>query len=360
MDKIILISGIHGLILGGVLSVKRNFFKKHSNIFFLMLVFDVSLYLIIQKGIGPFSDSPKLFLSSYLLVYFFTPLYFLYLSNFKTEGWQIKKNWWVFLPALVYLALLFPYLLLPSAEVLSQSSQMDELLLADLLAIVVNIVMLVKCFRFKKSIEESPSKRHVFTAFQIIMLIVNVLWFIVLLSAVEVMPSSFQLGFNEVFLIMSGLIFLFGYYVMARGEVFDWNEVTNKNRYEKVNFDEKEIQSIGEQIVKCLRHEQPYLNPEFKLSDLEKQLSVDRFKLSYTLNNHLKMNFKKLVNTYRVERFLELMESKELQHFNIAGIAEESGFKSKSTFYKAFKEIKGLTPKEYFNSTEINSYSTPG
>ena len=43
-----------------------------------------------------------------------------------------------------------------------------------------------------------------------------------------------------------------------------------------------------------------------------------------------------------------------LQHLTIVSIAYESGFNSKATFNRFFKQTVGMTPKEFVNQTKLD------
>ncbi|MDB2526762.1 helix-turn-helix domain-containing protein, partial [Mariniblastus sp.] len=63
-----------------------------------------------------------------------------------------------------------------------------------------------------------------------------------------------------------------------------------------------------------------------------------------------KMNFYQFINEFRIKKFKRLMETSKVQQFTLLGLAIESGFHSKSTFYAAFKKFEGMTPKQYEKS----------
>lgn len=57
--------------------------------------------------------------------------------------------------------------------------------------------------------------------------------------------------------------------------------------------------------------------------------------------------FKDYVNTLRVNEFKSLLQNEQFAHYDLVGLARECGFSSKSTFFRVFKEIEGVTPNEY-------------
>jgi AraC-like DNA-binding protein len=91
----------------------------------------------------------------------------------------------------------------------------------------------------------------------------------------------------------------------------------------------------------------PYLDAELTLTELAKRLGVTRSQLSQLINEGTGDNFYDFVNKYRVEQVKALMIDPTMKHYNMLGLALESGFKSKSTFNLIFKRFTGLTPSEY-------------
>ena len=60
--------------------------------------------------------------------------------------------------------------------------------------------------------------------------------------------------------------------------------------------------------------------------------------------------FSDLVNSYRVELAKETLIKDK--HLSVEGVALNSGFNSRATFYRVFKKHTGFSPTEYLNSLE--------
>ena len=75
-------------------------------------------------------------------------------------------------------------------------------------------------------------------------------------------------------------------------------------------------------------------------------LSVD--KCSRSINKSQGLSISDWVNKYRVDYFIQSFP--EMSSINtIDAIALESGFSSRTTFYRAFKKEKGMMPSDYFS-----------
>ncbi|MCB0376477.1 MAG: AraC family transcriptional regulator, partial [Sinomicrobium sp.] len=53
------------------------------------------------------------------------------------------------------------------------------------------------------------------------------------------------------------------------------------------------------------------------------------------------------INTFRVNEAKRQLICGKYGHLTLYGIALQCGFKNKSTFYKVFKEVAHLTPRQF-------------
>lgn len=105
-----------------------------------------------------------------------------------------------------------------------------------------------------------------------------------------------------------------------------------------------------EAIKTRILQQELYTDPELNLSSLAATLELKENELSRLINQCGNVNFYLFINQFRIEKFKELILSPKAQQLSIIGLASEAGFATKSTFYKVFKDIEGMTPKEYQNS----------
>jgi AraC-like DNA-binding protein len=102
-----------------------------------------------------------------------------------------------------------------------------------------------------------------------------------------------------------------------------------------------------ERILTYIETEKPYVNLEFSLHDLSIAVNIPRIRVTNCFNKELNTSFPAYRNKLRVAHAISLLRRGEHLTTSIEGIAERSGFKSKSIFYSAFKEEYDMTPTEW-------------
>jgi AraC-like DNA-binding protein len=102
-----------------------------------------------------------------------------------------------------------------------------------------------------------------------------------------------------------------------------------------------------ERIISYIETEKPYLKTDFFLHDISKALDIPRIRVTTCFNKELQTPFPNYRNKLRVAHAISLLRKGAHLTTSIEGIAERSGFKSKSIFYAAFKEEYGMTPTEW-------------
>ncbi len=100
-------------------------------------------------------------------------------------------------------------------------------------------------------------------------------------------------------------------------------------------------------ISNYMQERKPYTNVDLTMPQLAAMLNISNNDLSHILNNHFQENFYTYINRHRIEESKRIMSDSTRSNLSIEGVAEESGFRSKSTFYKWFKQLNGLSPGEY-------------
>lgn len=115
---------------------------------------------------------------------------------------------------------------------------------------------------------------------------------------------------------------------------------------------QKGISELQHSFDKSLTEEKVYLDPDLNLDTFSKKLGIDKSVLSKFIKETYNSGFNRIINRHRIEQFKTLLNEDKLKNYDLVGLAKESGFKSKATFYRVFKEIEGITPLQYKNKYE--------
>ncbi|MFT7036550.1 MAG: AraC-like DNA-binding protein [Cyclobacteriaceae bacterium] len=225
---------------------------------------------------------------------------------------------------------------------------------AFVLTVAAFIISIVETYRYRKMAQNE------FTDFG--MLQINWLWqFIFILF-----PIILLWGLELAYIIRGGtgpsdflsitwiFVFIFLYF-------FSFKAYRNPNLFQHVPLsaqkaigvrnDRKENHPCTEEnstkIISEMEKQQFYLNEELTLHSFANEINMSARLISSCINKNMGHNFNEWVNNYRVEKALQIIKSDEKNMLSIEGIGRDSGFKSRSAMYAAFKKKLGHSPGYY-------------
>jgi AraC-like DNA-binding protein len=100
-------------------------------------------------------------------------------------------------------------------------------------------------------------------------------------------------------------------------------------------------------LLHSLEVDRAYLDPDLTLSSLAARLRMPVSHVSQIINERLHQSFTDLINRYRVEEAKRRIVDPAWQHYSLLAIAEEVGFRSKSSFNAVFKKHTQMTPSMF-------------
>ena len=104
-------------------------------------------------------------------------------------------------------------------------------------------------------------------------------------------------------------------------------------------------ENLMQRICELMDRQQLYLKKDLKVTDVADALNTNRTYISNCIRNQRDCSFSQFVNVYRVEHAKMLLYQHPDKKILEVGMA--SGFLSESTFFRAFKAITGMTPKDW-------------
>jgi len=122
------------------------------------------------------------------------------------------------------------------------------------------------------------------------------------------------------------------------------------NNQSKISLSDEGMQTYQLKIEDFFNHDTSFLKTDFRQQDLARSINISKNNLSYVINSVYDLNFNQLLNKKRIEYLIsKLNENKDWDNLSLSGIGQEVGFKSRTTFIKAFKSNTGMTPSKYIS-----------
>ena len=122
------------------------------------------------------------------------------------------------------------------------------------------------------------------------------------------------------------------------------------DKYTGSPLTDEQKQDIKNSIIFYMNSNKNYLNINYSINTLAKDIDISRSYISQVINELFKQNFRNFLNEYRIKEARKILSSPNNLIYTIESIAELVGYKSKSTFNKTFKKYVGVTPSFYLDS----------
>ena len=119
-------------------------------------------------------------------------------------------------------------------------------------------------------------------------------------------------------------------------------------KYSASTLGDLDVEDCLAKLDALMRSSRIYEDENLTLSSLARELGISGHQLSELVNTRLGMGFSRYVRQQRVEAAKRLLLAAPDQ--SVLSIGIETGFRSQSNFYTAFKEITGVSPGDYRKS----------
>jgi len=307
-------------------------------------------------------------------------IYFYVRGTIQDTGKLRPKDALHFIPLAINLAGLTPHIISPFSEklalankILSNLSTLPSYQIDVFMPIEVNFVMrpllillyasysIYILINFKKrqpEIQSSPQYRITFRwlfAFLAVSFASTACYLYFVSGFINDDPTKALLKLNWATYVMTFTMFAFCAFLLNYPQILyglPHFSSGNDEKSENVEFTlesdlEEKFRELAEQIKDYFDTTEPYLNPDFSLSNLAQELDVPQHHISYCFRFIFKQGFPKMKSEYRIAFAKKLLDSPEMNYLSFEGIGQVSGFSTRSSFYAAFQEIEGCSPGEY-------------
>lgn len=201
-------------------------------------------------------------------------------------------------------------------------------------------------------------RRHSKTAVQKlawlqIILGLNLLTWAVVWLTILAPTHLIQLSITVVYLLVSVIIYMLGYFSLRQPTISNIVENTPKspttksrtNKYGDNRLPDDLRAQIVAEIETHMQKDEVWRQSSLTLAQLATLTGLSVHQISQVLNDHRGQSFNDYLNQYRVEAVCSLL--RESQNDNLLDLALSCGFSSKSSFNAIFKKQVQLTPSEY-------------
>lgn len=104
---------------------------------------------------------------------------------------------------------------------------------------------------------------------------------------------------------------------------------------------------LKEQILHVLVVEKRYRERGFSAYQLAEMLHTNTRYVSIVLSVRYHANFAQFINKLRIEEAMALLQDQRYANLRIEEISDMVGFANRQSFYRAFCQIVGKTPRQY-------------
>ena len=120
-----------------------------------------------------------------------------------------------------------------------------------------------------------------------------------------------------------------------------------REKYEKAGLAPDEVDALAETVRRAVLDQRLYLDADLTLARLAEDVALSTNHLSQVINGALRCNFAEFINRLRIDEAKRLLREQHREYGSVLRVALEAGFRSKSSFYSAFRRHVGMTPREY-------------
>lgn len=355
-----LYTGFLGIFIFIVLNLKRNIDKigvlliSSFVLFHSLFILHLTLYIINFQYHLPHT----LFIST-TFSFLYGPLLYFY---FKRVTYNYKFRWidtLHLIPSILLLIYILPYYLMPVTDKFNVMFDQSNFLLPGARTIIIVKIISLMVYAtltiriYKANIEKvrKDNRNKVLWQRNIITIFVSYIIAYLIYAAIITGIIDYTPLINLQILVMTCLVFYVAYISYVQPEIFKGHIVltnpANIFKYKKSGLTPSYSLELKEELLALFHREKIYKQNDISLDTLSKMLGTTRHSTSQVINEHFKMNFFELINSYRIKEAIDILKNDVHGNLHIIDIAYEVGYNNKVTFNKAFKKETSLTPTEY-------------
>lgn len=364
-NLLILFGAFQGIIIGIILLSTQRL-RKTSNAYLAIMMF-VFAFINLQNTANaanlyeayPFLEFVQLDFMTLIPL----SLYF-FITYLLKPNYQIQKKDYVFFVFFAFELCLRLFWMIRQSQSSSYTESQRQIFYwfantIEFIAAILTFILIVKSIkqlkRYEKELLNNYAEiegrnlswlRNTFIAG----LLLTGIWFFLSLSDYSTEYFSLTLAYI-VWLGVSVLILWIGYSMLIQQGLLDSTifAISEKpqDTLPTVNELSSKTDEHYERILHFMEVDKLYQNPNLSMSILSEKSGLSNGYVSQIINQKRKQNFFDFINSYRVEDVKQKIIDPQYSHYTLLGLAQDAGFKSKSTFNAVFKKMTGKTPSQF-------------
>ncbi|MCD0467665.1 AraC family transcriptional regulator [Flavobacterium sp. ENC] len=362
-----------GIVLG-LIFLKSSLFNSNSNKYLAYLLFTLSIILLnhvfeIEKAFTPY---PFLRFIDHIEWVFLIPAFlFLFIINRTDDTVKSKqKNYLCLIPFTYSAVLNITQDLDHVAGIYTiPESGIDLIKILGLihLALAVTFIPFLPIYSFFmiRHLKDSEEKKWIITLLTIVSSLLFA-WLITALAGLflqyDISSTMSVLALSATFIIHWTAYIGIYKYKLAKNKDAISNflnkdlvisyadlQITENNTREEYRESITADNLYFQKLELLCKEQHIYTDSTLNREKVAEKLGISTGYVSQIINTITGDNFANYINQYRVEAVKRMISDSEYENYNLLAMGLESGFTSKTTFYKAFKKVTGQTPNEYKN-----------
>lgn len=340
---LILLGVLHGLIFSLILLFHSKY-KSKTN---LLLAFTV--LCLVLSNVQYLSIQLKIFYLPNILIIpveiLIIPFFYLFVHKYLRLKIFMAEKSILFVPFFIAVVLIvFDYASISNIsfyKIYENSSSLFSLFL------IIVIYFKIKQYEALKE-DRNTIKYQVIWLKQLLIIgaIICLYWFYSI-NAFSVSKISFY-PFYILWISISFLIYWIGYVSVYKAQITnERKQIRTQISKQAINKSKEVSLELYARIIYYIRDEEAYLSPDLNLRHLAAKFDKSPSYISQIINKNQQLSLTDFISQLRIEKSKKLLLNSEFEKYTITAIALESGFKSKSSFYSAFKKFTQQTPKEF-------------
>lgn len=304
---------------------------------------------------------PHSYLMASIVALLYGPLLYFYFKSVTTNFKFSAVDTLHFLPTIILIAFLLPMYLLPGDEKIRIMLEINNdyesnryiIFISKVISLAIYAFFIGKLQYSYKNNKDANQPKNKWNKTIYYIHVIYLVSYIIYGLPVSGLLQEFPYFINYIQVsIMCVMVMYLAYMASVQPEVFKNENVILKEliKYQKSGLTNAFSQELKENLVKLLVEEKIFKQNNLNLEELSQKLNTTRHNTSQIINEHFKMNFFELINKFRVNEAIKILEGDVYGSLNIIDIAYDVGYNNKVTFNKAFKKETKLTPSEYIQS----------